>query len=155
MGNKYRVIANVHEGGVWLANVKQLEAIIRRAYNTVDPAASVSIVWMRLPRGSMFLAGEPSTTSTVVTPMPDYISQESREQFMHSVCQDWMNITGCDINEIIVNAMNQSGVSAYIALNQARFNPKRFKKRMLKSLAGALWKKRKCGYLSFTLNLKS
>ncbi|MBB6520638.1 hypothetical protein [Pseudoteredinibacter isoporae] len=153
--NKYRVIASVHEGGVWEQRFKALEQAIKNAYGIVDPNASVSVVWQRIPAGQAYLAGEPSTTSTVVPPVPVDIKQEIREQFMHAVCQEWMEITGCSVNEIIVNAMNEDMVAKYMQISQGRLSKSKAKSRFALMFITALLKKWLRGYTSFNINLKS
>ncbi len=153
--NKYRVIASVHEGAIWEQRFKELEQAIERAYSIVDANASVNVVWQRIPPGQAYLAGEPSTTSTVVPPVPVNIKQETREQFMHAICQQWMMITGCSVNEVIVNAMNEDVVGQYMQMSQARLSQSKAKSRFTLMFIGALLKKWFRGYTSFNVNLKS
>lgn len=152
---KLQVIASVHEGAVWQMKHKQLEAAIADAYSLILPAPKLTIVWQRLPAGQAYLAGEPSTTSTVVVPVPNDISPAQREQFMNAVCQEWMRITDCSVDEIIVNAMSEDYLSRYTALSKSRLSKKRVKARYFGMLLAALVKKPFRGYLSFNINLRS
>ncbi|GAA6150971.1 hypothetical protein [Pseudoteredinibacter isoporae] len=152
---KYQVMASVHEGGVWESCFKELQIAIENAYGLVDSHVSVSVIWQRIPAGQAFLAGGPSTTSTLLLPVPSDIQQKNREQFMHAICQDWMKVTGCSVNEIIANAMNEEMVAKYMQLSRGRLNKRKAKSHFVLMSLAALLKKWFRGYTSFSVNLKS
>lgn len=152
---KHRVLGFVHEEGVWNGRAKRLEASIIRAYrNHIDPDAKVQIVWGHMPTGQSYLAGYPSTASTLSAPVPDGTDQQVRERFMLEICESWMSETGCDVNEIICNAADVSLIEQLSQANFDRYAPSERKKRMQRMALGTLWKKLTKGHFSFSTDMK-
>ncbi len=151
---KFIVACHVHEGGVWEPHAARLEDGIKQAYKAIiHSEAKVHCIWMRMPAGRSFLAGFPSTASTLLAPVPDNIDQKSRENFMTAICTDWQAITDCSVNEIIVNAMNVSAASDYIAMSRARIAPDKSKWVTTKLLVNALYNRVSKGYLAIDTNM--
>ena len=70
-----------------------------------DPAA-VEFRWTAMPEGMAWTAGEPSRSSIVVRSVPVGFDDARREAFMKSVCDLWIETTGCSIEEIVVTAFD-------------------------------------------------
>ena len=68
-----------------------------------DPAAT-EIEWRVMKRGFAWTAGEPSTSSLVIRSVPVGLPLGEREPFLRSVCELWVEQTGCTIEEIVVTA---------------------------------------------------
>lgn len=81
-----------------------LREIGQRAFG--DRPEDVEIRWNTLAKGYAWTAGEPSTSSIVVRSVPVGLPNDQREEFLHSVCNLWMETTGCSINEIVVTAFD-------------------------------------------------
>lgn len=100
--------ATVQEGTVSDDHRKQLAErlpeVVQRNLNTATILEGV--VWTEIPSTYGYTAGKPSRCSIVMIEVPDTIAQSSREALMQSVCDVWMDVSGCTINEIAVSAVN-------------------------------------------------
>ena len=151
--SKVMVVLNVHEDGVWKSHVKKLQLLIESAYKAhANEFASLKFAWFQIPHKQGWLAGELSTASTLIVPAPDGISQEKREKLMGQICKGWMEITGCSVDEIIVNAMADSEVQRYMQVSQTRFDPKKAKSMKLKMLASLMLNRVGKGFLTASIN---
>lgn len=148
------VMCSVHEMGVWQGKTKRLQRGIEDAYRThANPNAKLRFIWAQVPPGQGWLAGYPSTASTLVVPVPDDIAQETRVEMMSAICADWMEVTGCSVNEIIVNAMAESEVARYFEVAQTRFDPARSTALKLKLAWRLISSKLTKGYLTTSINM--
>lgn len=113
----------------------------------------VAFVWMEIPKGQGFVAGHPSTLSSVLAPVPDGISQTDRERFMKAVCDGWRRETSCSVEEIMVSAADASFAERYMVAAQERFDPAKARSLSLKLLGRMLlgWPRKR--YLTTTLNM--
>jgi len=64
----------------------------------------VPVTFSDIPRGFGFRGGEPSTTSLVRGSIVGGITQDVREDFMRRICDSWMEISGCTVDELVVSA---------------------------------------------------
>lgn len=64
----------------------------------------VPVTFSDIPRGFGFRGGEPSTTSLVRGSIVGGVTQEVREDFMRRICDRWMEISGCTVDELVVSA---------------------------------------------------
>lgn len=118
------VVAFAHEGSVALARSDRLEARIASAYDDHVPGVDrIRWVWLDLPPGSAYVAGRPSTLSTVLATVPDGLSESRREAFMRAVSQHWADETGCSVKEVMVTAADASMLRQYLAASRSRFAP--------------------------------
>ena len=69
-----------------------------------DDPQDVEIRWNRFAKGWAWTAGELSTSSVVIRSVPVGYDNEEREKFLRSVCDLWVETTGCSINEIVATA---------------------------------------------------
>ena len=69
-----------------------------------DAPGDTSVRWVALRAGWAFTADKPSTSSIVVRSVPEGLSLDRREAFMHGVCRLWEDVTGCTTDEIVVTA---------------------------------------------------
>ena len=151
--SKIIIVLNVHESGVWSGCVKPLQQLIESAYHTnVDSSASLGFAWFQIPAGQGWLAGAPSTASTLIVPSPDDISQENRVKLMGQICEGWMQITGCSVEEIIVNAMSASEVERYLEVSQTRFDPAKATGMKIKMLGSLMFNKLTKGFMTASIN---
>jgi len=66
----------------------------------------VEIQWDSLPKGFAWTGGEPSTSSIVVRSVPVGFDNDEREVLLRSMCDLWIETTGCTINEIVATAFD-------------------------------------------------
>ncbi|MXX47348.1 MAG: hypothetical protein F4Z38_03420 [Chloroflexi bacterium] len=64
----------------------------------------VPVTFSDIPRGFGFRGGEPSTTSLVRGSIVGGVTQDVREDFMRRICDSWMEISGCTVDELVVSA---------------------------------------------------
>ena len=64
----------------------------------------VPVTFSDIPRGFGFRGGEPSTTSLVRGSIVGGVPQDVREDFMRRICDSWMEISGCTVDELVVSA---------------------------------------------------
>lgn len=148
------VMCQVHEKGNWSAHAKKLQACLQSAYATHTRGQdSLRCIWANIPEGQGWLAGHISTASTILLPVPDDITQVERVNMMTQICDDWMEITGCSVDEIIVNAMPKSEAKKYFALAFTRFDPDRGTRFKLRLGLRLLWSKIVKGYFATSTNL--
>ena len=151
---KFLVVCSAHEGGEALKHAKALGKEVERIYQQhFGPNTSATCIWLELPKGQAYIAGYPSTATTVLAPVPDDIAQEQRVTFMRDMCGIIQEHTGCDVNESIVTALNVSEAKRYAAVSRGRFNPRKAKGMMLKVLTRMLIVRPSKGYLTTSLNM--
>lgn len=152
--NRVLCLVQFHEKGVTNGRKKRLSAGIQKAYNEhVDASAKLKMIWVSLPDGQAWLAGHPSTATTLLTPVPDDISQEDRVALMGAICEDWMDVTKCSVDEIIVNAMSKSEAKRYFEVAQTRFYDKKALALKLKIAFSVLKTRLTKGYLGTSINM--
>jgi hypothetical protein len=71
-----------------------------------EDADAVEIRWVSIAKGYAWTAGEPSTTSIVVRSVPVGYPNVEREQLLRSICELWVDTTGCSIDEIVATALD-------------------------------------------------
>ena len=64
----------------------------------------VPVTFSDIPKGFGFRGGEPSTTSLVRGSIVGGVTQEVREDLMRRICDRWMEISGCTVDELVVSA---------------------------------------------------
>ena len=64
----------------------------------------VPVTFSDIPNGFGFRGGEPSTTSLVRGSIVGGVTQDVREDFMRQICDRWMEISGCTVDELVVSA---------------------------------------------------
>ena len=67
-------------------------------------ADDVSVDFSDIPQGFGFRGGEPSTTSLVRGSIVGGLEQPVRVDLMRAICDMWMEISGCTVDELVVTA---------------------------------------------------
>ena len=67
-------------------------------------ADEVSVDFSDIPQGFGFRGGEPSTTSLVRGSIVGGLEQPVRVELMSAICDMWMEISGCTVDELVVTA---------------------------------------------------
>lgn len=111
-------------------------------------------VWMIIPSGQAYIAGKPSTATTVTIPVADNTEDSVRHAYMSEFCDMWMEVTGCNINEIIFNSPDQSVSDYFMQVQLNRIHPKKRKLQLIKMLFNMLKSKFSKGYFSASMNMK-
>ena len=70
--------------------------------------SNVNVGWVDIEEGSGFTGGQPSTTSLVMAVVPDGTPEDKRESFLSAICDAWIEVTGCSINEVVASAADES-----------------------------------------------
>lgn len=63
----------------------------------------ISVEFSDIPQGFAFRAGEPSTTSLVRGSVEGGLEQPTRVELMRTICDTWMEISGCTVDELVVS----------------------------------------------------
>jgi len=79
-----------------------LKAIGQQAFG--DDPAKTEISWVTMKKGFAWTAGKPSTSSIVIRSVPVGLPSDQRESYLRTVCDLWIETTGCSINEIVATA---------------------------------------------------
>ncbi len=66
--------------------------------------ADVPVTFSDIPSGFGFRGGEPSTTSLVRGSIVGGVTQDVREDLMRRICDMWMEISGCTVDDLVVSA---------------------------------------------------
>ena len=69
-----------------------------------EAADDVPVTFHDLPNGYAFRGGAPSTTSLVRGAIVGGVTQDVREDLMRRICDMWMEISGCTVDELVVSA---------------------------------------------------
>ena len=64
----------------------------------------VSVGFSDIPQGFGFRGGEPSTTSLVRGSIVGGLEQPVRVELMRAICDMWMEVSGCTVDELVVTA---------------------------------------------------
>jgi hypothetical protein len=71
-----------------------------------EAADAVEIRWLPIAKGYAWTAGKPSTTSIVVRSVPVGYPDAEREKLLRSICDLWVETTGCSIDEVVATALD-------------------------------------------------
>ncbi len=69
-----------------------------------EDASEIPVRFTDIPSGFGFRAGEPSTTSLVRAAIVGGVTQDIREDLMRRICDMWMDVSGCTVDELVVSA---------------------------------------------------
>ncbi len=100
----------IQEGQLSQGNMSRLKKSIE---NIVEEhlASGVKQSWVVIPKGNGWKAGEPSTSSLVLLTTPD-IEQAARVDLLGAIRDSWTEVTGCSVDEIMINAPPVSSLVA-------------------------------------------
>ena len=148
-----RVLSMIHEGSIGEKKIKALEEMISTTYAAhFKTDVKLLFLWMTIPNGQAYLAGKPSSASTLQIPVEDNLPNELRHPFMHEICLKWMDITGCNKNEIILNSPDFSEADAQLQRFNTKFKPTAKTLTIAKMFGSMLVGKAKKGYLTTSVN---
>lgn len=81
------------------------DGLMRLATETFGDDAGVDIGWVVVPEGFGFTAGKPSTSSLIARSVPTGYPDDARVVFMRKVSDLWLEVTGCDPDEVVVTTL--------------------------------------------------
>ena len=67
-------------------------------------ADAVEVAFRVVAHGYGFRGGEISTTSTVRGELPPGFEQSTRVEFLQRICDMWMEVTSCEVEELVASA---------------------------------------------------
>lgn len=153
MKNTMRMMCLMQENGLSKQEIKQLERAANELYKKhFGSHYKLMPIWVVLPRGQAFLAGKPSTTTTVTLPVENHVDNDVRHPFMYEFCQRWMDITHCHQNEIILNVTDRTVAEEFSRKTLQRINPRTRFYHGGKQLAKIVKSKLVNGYYSINVN---
>ncbi len=78
----------------------ELETVlIQFAEQAFDKPAEIN--WISIAEGNGFTAAAPSTSSIVSMTANQPLTQDRRHALLSDLCDRWMDVTGCSLNEIV------------------------------------------------------
>ena len=153
MKNSVRVMCSIQENAIQKNSIKALERMIKNVYRRhFGREYKLNCIWLTMPFGQSYLAGESSTTSTVQIPVTDELAAPLRHAFMSEVCSQWQSITGCNKNQIILACPDDSYAQRYFEKVDERFKPSLKHLIKIKLLWRLLIGKIKNGYFTTSIN---
>lgn len=148
-----RVMCMVHQDSITPKNIKKLQVMMRDRYQEhFGNGSRLIFVWLTLPEGQAYIAGELSTASTVQMPVEDHLIDERRHRFMGEVCSRWQSITDCNKNEIILTCPDSTDAKSHFTAVTQRINSSKRGITQLKVLMKMLLNYFKKGYLNTSIN---
>lgn len=134
--------------------IKKLQSMITRLYKQYFGDNSQPIcIWLTIPDGQAYIAGKPSTASTVQIPVADNLPNDKRHEFMRAVCLQWQDISSCNKNEIILTCPGQEDAKAHFSVASERIDKPKRKITNIKLLVKMTFSYFIKGYLSTSINL--
>lgn len=154
MAKRIRMMCLMQENSLSKAQILQLQQKSKELYaKYFGNEFRIMPVWMVIPRGQAYIAGKPSTATTVTIPVADNTEDSIRHAYMSEFCEMWMGITHCHINEIIFNAPDKTISDSFMEVQLERIHPNKRKRTMLKLLLSLVKSRFTKGYFSSSLNL--
>ena len=99
-------ICTMQEGQIDEATRETLAAGLQQITQDVlgELPDDVPVAFSDIPSGFGFRGGEPSTTSLVRGSIVGGVTQDVREDLMRRICDMWMEISGCTVDDLVVSA---------------------------------------------------
>ena len=99
-------ICTMQEGQIGEQLRAELAAALQQITQDVlgETPEDVPVSFSDIPSGFGFRGGEPSTTSLVRGSIVGGVTQDVREDLMRRICDRWMAISGCTVDELVVSA---------------------------------------------------
>lgn len=154
--NRVRMLAIVQEQALDRHEIRALQDGALQVYRKhFGERFRILPLWISVPAGQAYIAGRPSTASTVSLPVPDGTPDSGRHAYMSDFCAMWMNVTGCGENEIILTAMDQRVADDYARTMLSRIAPERRRSQLLKMAWRLVRSRFSMGHLTLSINLNS
>lgn len=154
MAKRIRMMCLMQENSLSKSQILQLQQKSKALYGKYfGNKYRIMPVWMVIPCGQAYIAGKPSTATTVTIPVDDNTEDNIRHAYMSEFCEMWMSVTQCHINEIIFNAPDKTVSDHFMEVQLERIHPDKRKRTMLKMLFNLVKSRFTKGYFSSSMNL--
>ena len=130
---------------------KRIDAIYHRYFHS---APKVMLIWVAIPRGQSYIAGQPSSATTLTLNVPNGTADTLRHPLMKEICSEWMTYTNCNQNQVILSVMDDDLASQFTAYSLARIAVNRRKRTLCRLIIKMLLKRAITGHFSITTNLR-
>ncbi len=131
--------------------IAMLETGIGRLYEEhIGQGSRLRMIWLFLPAGSTYLAGQPANVSAVMLPVPDGLSDAVRHTLMHAINTLWRSVV--NDSDLVLNVPDQRYAAAYTRALHQRFHPVLGLPRQLHLVANLLASRWRHGYFGAHLN---
>ncbi len=153
MKKRVLMLSTIQEGQIQEDSIKRIESEVNALYKRhFGEDRKVTTFWVIVPRGQAFLAALPSRASAVMIPVINGLATHRRHAFMKEFCSLWMDITGCDKSQIILNAPDGDYARDYLRVVANRFRPLMRGITRLRLLARMLGSRFTRGYFAASVN---
>lgn len=119
----------------------------------ISPDVKLSVIWLAIPPGQSYIAGEPSEATTVTLNVPDGTSNQVRHRFMSAFCEAWIGLTSCGQNDIILSVMDDEVATEFTQMSINRLSPESRRWQRCKLIWKLLISKVVNGHFTLTTNL--
>lgn len=149
-----KAICSIQEGAL-SANIKnQWQAKLEELYlQHLSMPMHLTLIWLSIPKGQAYLAGQADNTATLLVPVPNGTAQVVRAQFLYAVLDAWTELTGSKRDEVVISAANVELAEQFMRENQRRFAPLKRPVTVGRVMIKALLAKFKTGRLESNINL--
>lgn len=155
MPQKVRMVCLYQSESIDSSQKQSLEIIAKRTYEqSFGSAFTMVVIWIAIPKGQAFIAGKPSTATTITLNVPQGTTNQLRHEFMHHFSRAWMGEMNCNENELILSAMDQSVANEFTSKSLSRFNPKAKRLHMAKIMVKLFLSKLFKGHFHMSTNVK-
>ncbi|MGB1580435.1 MAG: hypothetical protein ACPHER_02885 [Nevskiales bacterium] len=148
-----KILCTVQAGQFSDAQIKTLEALLRRHYASLVSTGPVSVIWGLIPKGQAYTDYQPSQSSLVTMECAVGFSQEKRVALLQACAQDWLAETGQHSDHLLLSLVEADRFKQLLDSNQDRLSPLGRLQFVLHMLTSLLRSKLSKGYLSFNPNL--
>lgn len=149
-----KIICNVPESSTTAAQIVDTEVAFKAIYaEHFGSAKGLTILWMLLPNGQAFQAGQPASVYIALIEVEDGLDQSQREPAMWAFSRRWAEIMGVNIERLMVTCMDSANVAEYLKGNRNRIRPMRRLWFVLTTIAYLLQSRRRNGYAELRANL--
>lgn len=154
MPERIRMLLAVQQDAFSKQQIARIENRSRHLYKRYfGDQFRITPVWLMIPAGNAYIAGKPSTGSTITLSVTNGTDNETRHAFMSEFSSMWMKVTGCKRNELVLTVMDQQFSDHYSQRNLNRIDPVR-RLIVLPTLMGRLAVSKVVnGFLSMNLNI--
>ena len=154
MAEKLRILALFQQGAFAKNKFAVLEKNTCELYKAhFGNHYKLTFVWLEIPQGQAYIAGKPSTATTITMPVKNETINNERHAFMSAMCEMWIRETGCSENEIILSVMDKALSEQYTKASLARLNPQRLSSQLLRLLVKLLISKLTKGRFQLSVNI--
>ena len=117
--------------------IRSLEYVIRHNYKQYINSEKIRILWNKVPQGNMYNDYQEQQPSILMIECEEGLVQKKREHLFQVCMQDWVAITGQDINDVVISVLESQTFNALLNRNSnnlTTFGKWRYRIHLLSSL---------------------